>query len=305
MVTSRAYLGGLECISEGDPVTFPFSIAVAQNVISSDVRENGRRVREMMSAAKVEGCRLVHFPEGALSGYVKSQITDWAAVDWSALREELDVVAAHAARLELWTVLGCNHRLTPPNRPHNSLYVISDKGTLVGRYDKRLCSHTELRDWYAPGVESLVFDIDGVRFGLAICIEVQFPELFLDYATQGVDCMLFSAYSDDPVYGMLARAHAAMNNFWFSLSIPALPGNRLSVSLIGPDGHVLAKAEGNGDALIVGKIDRSNPQFDIALNKARLWRAAARSGEIYAERRVTDPRSDDRISFFQVHPTGI
>ncbi|WP_428991104.1 carbon-nitrogen hydrolase family protein [Methylocapsa aurea] len=259
----------------------------------------------MMSEAEAAGCRLVHFPEGAVSGYVKSQIADWAGVDWSALREELDAVAVHAARLELWTVLGCNHRLTPPNRPHNSLYVISDKGTLVGRYGKRLCSHTELNAWYAPGAESLVFDIDGVRFGLALCIEVQFPELFLDYAKQGVDCMRFSAYSDTPMYGMLARAHAAMNNFWFSLSIPALPGNRLSACLIGPDGHVLAKAEGNGDALIIGKIDRSNPQFDIALEKARPWRAAARSGEIYAERRVTDPRSDDRISFFRVHPTGM
>jgi predicted amidohydrolase len=80
-------------------------MAVAQSVISSDVRENGRRVCDMMSAAKTEGCRLVHFPEGALSGYVKSQIADWAGVDWSALREELDAVAAHAARLELWTVL--------------------------------------------------------------------------------------------------------------------------------------------------------------------------------------------------------
>jgi predicted amidohydrolase len=283
----------------------PFSIAVAQSTISSDVRENGRRVRDMMLEAKMAGCKLVHFPEGALSGYVKSQIADWSGVDWSALREELDSVAAHAARLELWTVLGCNHRLTPPNRPHNSLYVISDKGTLVGRYDKRLCSHTELSDWYAPGVESLVFDVDGVRFGLALCIEVQFPELFLDYARQGVDCMLFSAYSDDPMYDMLARAHAATNNFWLSLSIPALPGNRFSAILIGPDGHVLATAEGNGDALIVGKIDRSNPQFDIALNKARPWRAAARSGEIYAERRVTDPRSNDRQSFFQVHSTEI
>lgn len=29
------------------------------------------------------------------------------------------------------------HPLTPPNRPHNSLYVVNDKGRLVTRYDKR------------------------------------------------------------------------------------------------------------------------------------------------------------------------
>jgi predicted amidohydrolase len=41
-------------------------------------------------------------------------------------------------------VLGSAHPLTPPHRPHNSLYVISDKGQLVDRYDKRFCSNTEI-----------------------------------------------------------------------------------------------------------------------------------------------------------------
>ena len=250
-----------------------------------------------MSSAKAAGRRLIHFPEGALSGYVKTQIRDWAAVSWSDVREELGAVADHAAHLGIWTVLGCNHRLTPPNRPRNSLYVISDKGALVGRYDKRLCSQTELADWYSPGADAVVFDIDGIRFGMALCIEVQFPELFIDYGKRGVECMLLSAYSDDQIYGLLARAHAATNDFWLSLSIPALPGNRLSAALIGPDGHLIARAEANLAGSAGGEIDKADPKFDIAINEARPWRAAARSGEIYAERRVTDARSDDRMSF--------
>lgn len=277
----------------------PFPIATAQSLIAPDVRENGQHVRDLMSSAKATGCRLIHFPEGALSGYVKSQISDWGAVDWKALREELDAIADHAARLGLWTVLGCNHRLTPPHRPHNSLYVISDKGALVERYDKRLCSHSELTDWYAPGAESVVFDIDGVRFGMALCIEVQFPDVFMEYARRGVDCMLFSAYSDDPMFGILAQAHSATNNFWFSLSIPALRGNHLSAGLIGPDGHFLARVGTNGaPGLACSEIDQGDARFDIAINKARPWRASARSGEIYSERRVKDVRSYDRTSFF-------
>ncbi|WP_036255265.1 carbon-nitrogen hydrolase family protein [Methylocapsa acidiphila] len=277
----------------------PFRIATAQSRITPDVRENGRQVRDLMSAAKAAGSRLVHFSEGALSGYVKSQINDWTEVDWGALREELDAVSNHAARLGLWTVLGSNHRLAPPDRPHNSLYVISDEGALVGRYDKRLCSHAELSDWYTPGVEAFVFDVDGVRFGAALCIEVQFPELFIDYGRRNVDCMLFSAYSNDPIFGLLARAHAATNNFWLSVSIPALSDNRLSAGLIGPDGYLLAQAETNGVELLVhGEIDKESPQFDIAINKARPWRAAVRYGAIYAPRRVTDGRIDDRTSFF-------
>ena len=254
-----------------------------------------------MSAAKSAGCRLVHFPEGALSGYVKAQIDDWAAVDWRALRDELDAVSDHAARLGIWTVLGSNHRLTPPNRPYNSLYVITDEGAVVGRYDKRLCSNAELADWYTPGAEALIFEVDGLRFGAALCIEVQFPELFIDYGRLGVDCLLFSAYSDDPIYGLLARAHAATNNFWLSLSIPALAGNRLAAGFIGPDGNLLAQAETNGaELLVLGEIDKTSPQFDVSINKARPWRAAARSGVIYADRRLSDPQGDDRTSFFIV-----
>ncbi|WP_246744817.1 carbon-nitrogen hydrolase family protein [Methylocystis sp. Sn-Cys] len=283
------------------PMETPFRIATAQSGITPDVRENGRRVRDMMSAAKSMGCRLVHFPEGALSGYLKSQIHDWTAVDWRALREELDAVSEHAARLGLWTVIGCNHRLQPPNRPYNSLYVISNEGKLAGRYDKRMCSNAELNDWYTPGAEAFVFDVDGVRFGAALCIEVHFPELFIDYGRRGVECMLFSAYSDDPIHELLSRAHAAANNFWVSLSIPALPGNRLSAGFIGPDGYWLARAGTKGAELLVhGEINKKNSQFDIAINKARPWRAAARSGAIYAERRVADTPSDDRMSFFTV-----
>lgn len=251
--------------------------------------------------ARSAGCRLVHFPEGALSGYVKSQIRDWDEVDWRALRDELDRISDHAARLGLWTVLGCNHRLTPPNRPHNSLYVISDAGALIGRYDKRLCSNAELSDWYTPGAVAFVFEVDGICFGAALCIEVQFPELFIDYGRRGVECALLSAYADDPIYGLLAQAHAATNNFWLSLSIPALPDNRLSAGLIGPDGYWLAQAEANGAELLVcGEIEKDAPRFDIAINKARPWRATARSGAIYAERRVLDARSNDRMSFFIV-----
>src|SRR4051794_30635780 len=101
------------------------TIASAQSHITADVHANGLHVRELMTKAKALGARLVHFPEGALSGYVKTEIQTWDAVDWPALHAELEATAAHASELGVWVVLGANHRLTPPHRPHNSLYVIS------------------------------------------------------------------------------------------------------------------------------------------------------------------------------------
>jgi predicted amidohydrolase len=186
-------------------------IAAASTCATRDVRANGRRLREQMTEAKDAGARLVQFPEYALSGHPKAHITVWDSVDWRALREELEAIAAHARALGLWTIVGCNHRLTPPHPPHNCLYVISDAGALVGRYDKRLCSSTEINDWYSPGFEPLVIEVDGFKFGMTICIEVAFPHLFAEYEALGVDGVLLSTSGCDERTQLLARAHAATN----------------------------------------------------------------------------------------------
>ena len=114
-------------------------IAIAQPTITADARANGKTVRSLMRKAAAGRARLVQFPEGMLSGYAKEQIADWSDVDWDAVRDELEQIMALAAELKLWVVLGSAHPLTPPHRPHNSLYVISDTGELVDRYDKRFC----------------------------------------------------------------------------------------------------------------------------------------------------------------------
>jgi hypothetical protein len=38
----------------------------------------------------------------------------------------------------------------------------------------------------------VTFDIDGLRFGLLLGMEVHFPELFIEYERLDVDCVLFS-----------------------------------------------------------------------------------------------------------------
>ncbi len=274
-----------------------FKLATAQIEVSADVRRNGAAIRGMMARAARAGARLVHFPEGALSGYVKSQIKDWAAVDWGALREELEQTAEAAGKLGIWAVLGANHRLTPPHRPHNSLYIISDQGMLAGRYDKRFCSNTEINDWYTPGAESVVFTIDGFRFGCAVCIEIHFPELFMEYERLGVDGVLLSVYSKDPIFGVTAQAHAAVNNYWLSLSTPTQCSRDLRSGLIAPNGQFAARCRAARSGLIVQALDRNAPELDIALTKARPWRRTARAGEIYDTRRVEDSRSANRLEF--------
>jgi predicted amidohydrolase len=128
-------------------------IAVAQTEVTTDPRANGTAIRAAMHEAADQGARLVHFGEGALSGYAgaaKPHYAGWR-IDWAPVSEELHRTMASAAELGVWAVVGGNHRLSGVHRPHNALWVINDRGELVDRYDKRFVSHAELSGFYTPG----------------------------------------------------------------------------------------------------------------------------------------------------------
>lgn len=248
-----------------------------------------------MQKAAAKRARLVQFPEGMLSGYAKEQIADWSQVDWGVVRAELELIMALAAELRLWVVLGSAHPLTPPHRPHNSLYVISNAGELVDRYDKRFCSHTEINHFYSPGSDPVVFDVDGYRFGCMICVEVNFPHLFSQYERLGVECLLLSAYPVDSIFELKARAYAAINCYWVAMSLPAQTLDLMPSGLITPAGIYAAQVTGRAELAVI-TLDRDDPALTVLLTHARPWRATALKGDIYRTRAVTDPRSTNRRS---------
>ena len=180
-------------------------LATAQVVVREDpsdrgqLRQSGRDVRECMRQAHRAGARIIHFPEGAtcfphkrimsVAGSAGVGPADWGRADWQVLRAELTAIARLAGELRLWTVLGSLHPLTPPHRPHNSMYVISDRGEPVTRYDERLLSNTKVSFMYTPGSGPVTFEVDGLRFGCAMGIEVHFPEVFAEYERLDADAV--------------------------------------------------------------------------------------------------------------------
>jgi predicted amidohydrolase len=176
--------------------------------------------------------------------------------------------------------------------------VISDKGELAGRYDKRLLSFNEVTNWYSPGFDRLIFEVDGFRFGCALCIEIQFPEIFVEYARETVDAVLISTFSQDPMFAIQAQGHAACGTFWLGFSVPAQCSEAAPAGLIGPDGRWIARAPPDGTvALVIAELDRTADALQSALRYARAWRARVRTGEFHNRARVTDPRSADKSRF--------
>jgi predicted amidohydrolase len=145
-----------------------------------------------------------------------------------------------------------------------------------------------LNGWYSPGTSPVVIRVDGHSFGLALCIEVQFPEVFMKYGRLGADAVLLSSYTKDPIFHVLAQAHAAANNLWVSVSTPAQCAASLPVAVFAPDGSLAGRGASTGvPTSITTVLDRDDERYDIALKKARPWRMLAREGNIYYRSRQT------------------
>ncbi len=260
-------------------------IAAAQSVVTKDVAENGRTIRALIHQAAKDGARLVHFCEGALSGYAKAQIAapeDWQNFCWDAHADELNAIAETCRENRIFAVIGSASPLPLPHPPNNSQYVISDQGEMTARYDKRYLSNSELEQgWYRPGKHPTVFEVDGYRFGCLTCIEVQFPELFMEYERLDVDAILFSSYGIGNFFQIALRAHAGFNCIWISGATPAQKAAQGPAIIVAPDGKIIASCGGKPvDELAFATLDREDANYDIPLNKARPWRRSARLGMI-------------------------
>ena len=272
-------------------------IATTQSMVCSSVEKNGIEIRRLIRKAKRQGASIIHFCEGALSGYTKNQLVHHQKIDFPKIRNEIEKIKLLCKDLKIWTVFGSAHELSNGNKPHNSLYIISNKGEVINRYDKRKCSNNELANWYTPGFEPCYFEIGGIKFGCILCIEIQFPELFIQAEKEDVHCLLFSSYSKDKMFGIQAQGYAATNNYWISMSIPTNESEDLPSQLIMPDGNIQAKCRRSLSSLIVNQIDTENEKWHFPLKIAKPWRRLAREGEIYKNSRVIDKRSEMKTIF--------
>lgn len=306
-----AALGHMRPVSAGRSKieVISIQIAVAQTTLCNDPRDiaalraAGNEMRSMMRQAREAGARLVHFPEGATcapnkrimssTGLREIGPSDWSRVEWATLRTELDAIGQLAAELGLWVAFGSVHPLTPPHRPHNSLYVVSDRGTLVTRYDERMLSSTKISFMYAPGRLPITFEVDGLRFGCALGMEGHYPEIFGEYEALDVDCVLFSTTGEPSpnASGFAAEAlgHAAANSYWISYAAHAPQSEIAPSGIASPEGHWAAQCSADGrPSLAITKIvvDTSHP--------ARPWRRSARGGIYDAHHVYGDPKSERR-----------
>jgi len=212
---------------------------------------------------------IVHFSECALSGYVGTDFPSFNGFDWGLLREETKKVMALAGQLGLWVVLGSTHRLTEPNKPHNSLYLISPQGKIVDRYDKRFCTKGDLRR-LTPGNRFVYFTINRVKCSLLICFDLRFPEIYRQLYKQKVNCIFQSFYNarqkgpsvHTHIMRQTMQCRAATNHFWVSMANSSGYYSPYTSCFIQPDGKIVRQLRANRAGMMVNTIDLSKKFYD-------------------------------------------
>src|SRR5690348_697398 len=101
--------------------------------------------------------------------------------------ELTDRLGALARETGLWLIPGSVYERVG-DAVANTAVVLSPRGELVASYRK--CFPWQPYETSLPGTSTVVFDIEGIgRFGLAICHDGAFPEVFRSLAWQGAEAI--------------------------------------------------------------------------------------------------------------------
>jgi predicted amidohydrolase len=276
-------------------------VATCQFAVGASIKRNSKRICEFLRKAKKIKADIVHFSECALSGYVGTDFPNFEGYNWDLLKEETQKVMALAHELHLWVVLGSTHRLTEPNKPHNSLYLINHDGRIVDRYDKRFCTPGDLRR-LTPGNRFADFTINGVKCSLLICFDLRFPEIYRQLYKQKVNCVFQSFYNarqkgpsvHTHIMRQTMQCRAATNHFWVSCANSSGYYAPYPSCFIQPDGKIVKQLRQNRPGLMVNRIDLSKKFYDPMTD----FRDMAISGMLSnGPDDIKDPRSRNTTNF--------
>jgi formamidase len=242
-----------------------------------------RHVRALRST--FDGLQLVVTPELHLMA-----LTSLVNADGLPTDEELAVdvpgelterLGALARETELWLIPGSVFERLEGGVANTAL-VLSPAGELVASYRK--CFPWQPYETSRPGTRTVCFDIDGIgRFGLAICHDGAFPEIFRSLAWQGAEAifqLVLTETSDREAETVVARASAIVNQVAVvNVNAAAPVGNGRSL-VIDPEGAVRYEAGVSEEVLTavldLDQVQRVRERGSFGIN--RLWDEMDRVG---------------------------
>ncbi len=221
-------------------------------IVDADV---GRNLEAMLEIIENAGgtADLIVFPETTLCGFPeKAEIGD-VAMTVNAQPIQLLKAAAQQRRV----ALAFGFAEQDGGAFYNTAVLLDREGRIALRYRKsHLWPHTD-REVFAAGDAFFVSEIDGVRIGLIVCYDVEFPETSRAVARLGAQLILvldgnMSPYG--PVHRRAVTARAMENQCYAVLVNRVGTGRELEFAgeslAVDPYGEVIDEVEGTAPLLI-------------------------------------------------------
>ncbi len=236
-------------------------IAAAQIAcVPGDVSGNLRKLRDFAQRAHAAGAEWVVFPEMSDTGYTMKAIRE-SASSWD--RGAVPELRSTARELSLGIVCGVSER--EGECIFNSQVVIDRGGEIVARYRKtHLFKVTPIQEHTvcSAGAELTAIDAGDLRFGLTICYDLRFPELYRALAIDaGANVFVISSAWPFPRLEhlrTLATARAIENQSYVVLSNRVGTDGQApfcgSSCVVDPYGAVIAAASADREELVIADL---------------------------------------------------
>ncbi|HBS40311.1 MAG TPA: N-carbamoyl-D-amino-acid hydrolase [Rhodobacteraceae bacterium] len=256
------------------------------------------RMLALLEQAKGKGCDLVAFPELCLTTFFPR----WYMEDQAEVDQWFETEMPNAATAPLFDAaksagiaISFGYAELTPEGQHFNTSILTDKaGNIVGKYRKthlpghreydteRAFQHLEKRYFLEGDTGFPVWRVQDTIMGMCICNDRRWPEVYRVMGLQGVELVMLgyntpsvnSQMSDEALdkrlyHSELSMTAGAYQNSTWVVGI-AKAGDEDGHPLMGgsvivdPNGFVMARAETEGDELIVHACDMDACNFGKA-----------------------------------------
>jgi predicted amidohydrolase len=242
-------------------------IALASPKFAASLDEGLDKVRRFLSEASQQNAEIVCFPEAYLPG-LRGQDFEVLPFEQAEQERVLADVSKWARTYGVAAIMGMEW-LTPEGR-QIAAAVFDKQGHFLGYQTKNQIDPSEDR-FYVPGNTRRLFEVNGVKFGVAICHEGwRYPETVRWAAVRGAKIVFHPQHTGNerkgasltqwaargaPYYEQAMMMRSRENTIYFASVNYALRFQESATALIAPSGECQAFLPYGEEGLLVQTIN--------------------------------------------------
>ncbi len=242
-------------------------IGLASPSVAQSLDDGLDKIKRLTSEASAQGAEIVCFPEAYLPG-LRGQDFEVLPFDRTEQERVVQTVAQYARTYALTTILGME-RITEAGRQIAAV-VFDAQGQIQGYQTKNQLDPSE-DQFYVPGNTRQLFELDGIKFGVAICHEGwRYPETVRWAAVRGAKIVFHPHHTgseregvlltkwgsaDAPYYEKAMMMRSIENAIYFASVNYALRFQESATSLIAPSGRCQAYLPYGQEGVLVQEIN--------------------------------------------------